>query len=155
MARSGCSLLSATASRTTPPVTMRLVLVRMPPTWQSTMPRFTPSDAPKSSALTIRNRSMPSGKPHVGEQPGGHAARLEEFLGKRARRAAMPLVVGIHGFQGLRRLLRSGDGKEPFSRGEDVREPGVLRHHGLAAGQVADRALAEPAASEAHVLVLR
>src|SRR5262249_58786733 len=42
-----------TASRTARPVTIRLVLVTTPPVWHCRMPRFTPVDAPKSSALMI------------------------------------------------------------------------------------------------------
>src|SRR5581483_10149313 len=43
-----------TASRTARPVTIRLVLVTTPRVWHSRMPRLTPAEAPKSSALTIR-----------------------------------------------------------------------------------------------------
>src|SRR6185312_5449672 len=90
----------------------------------------------------------------LGQQFCSDARGVEEFARDLAGSAAMASVVGINGFNGVDRLVDVGECKETFTGGKDVGEAGVLGDDRFSAGEIADVALAEPAAVEADVLVL-
>src|ERR687895_2276860 len=87
----------ASCSRAAEPSTIKLALVTTPSTWHSRIPRFTPSEAPKSSAFTISLRVSGSSGIRVVQQRGQDAVGVELLLGEPARRVAVTLVLGVHG----------------------------------------------------------
>src|SRR5262245_59254777 len=94
------------------------------------------------------------GQPHVREEPRCHLSGLEVLFRHGPRRLAMTPVIAVDRLDGCHRLIHRGEGEEALPGGKQLAESGVLGDHGLAAGQVAGVALAEPAAAEADVLVL-
>src|SRR5688572_1360524 len=151
----GWSRLSATASSTARPVTMRLALATTPRSWHSMMPRLIPGPCPKSSALKITRMVMASREPRLREQPARHALRREVLLRYATRRLAVAAIVTVDRIDGGEGLIHGAEGEETLPGGQHVAEPGVLGDDGLPARQVAGVAFAEPAAPEADVLILR
>jgi len=64
-------------------------------------------------------------------------------------------IVPVDLLEGCRRLLSRVEGKESASGGDELAEPGLLRHHRLARGEIANAAVAEPPAARAGVQVVR
>src|SRR5687768_16672561 len=119
-----------TASLAACPVTIRLALVRMPATWHSMMPRFTPSEAPRSSALTIRWVAVnvePSRQPEIRQEARADGRRVEELPRDRAGRTTVPAVARVDRVDRGGRLLHADDREKALSRRQDVAEAGVLR----------------------------
>src|SRR5947207_11284824 len=56
----------------------------------------------------------------------------------------MPAIVGVDGLETVDRLLKRIETKHSSSVGEERAWPGVLHHHGFAAREVADSAIADP-----------
>src|SRR5581483_9335750 len=136
---------------------MRLALVTMPFSCAAMMPRLTPAVWPKSSAFTMRERLIRRPRPsqsQVAQQPPEDGLGAEVFLRDEARRARVPRVIGFDRLEGGDDLRERVEGEQPLAGRQHVAEAGVLRDHGTPGGEVARAALAEPAALQAHVLVL-
>src|SRR4051794_36406619 len=146
---SGWSWASATASLTAGPVTIMLVLVKTPLVWASTIPRFTPVDAPKSSALTTRNRlfAVTSCHSDVVEQTADDLGPVEILVCEVPRRPAMTFVVAVDLIDGGYGLVRVGHREEPFALREH--EGRVLGDDRLAGGQVFRIPFTEPTTAQA------
>ena len=76
-------------------------------------------------------------------------------LGERARRAPVPRVVGAHVVERRRRLARRVERQHAVAGRQPRPEAGVLRDDRAARRQVAQAAIAEPAAGGGHVARLR
>ena len=66
----------------------------------------------------------------------------------------MTFVIGVDGLEGRQDVVEAVEGEEPFAGREELSERGVLGDHRTPRGEIASAAIAEPAASETHVLVL-
>src|SRR5216683_1665002 len=66
----------------------------------------------------------------------------------------MPLIVGLDGADGLRRLINSRKGEQAGTGWQNRAEASVLSDHWASTGKVGGAAIAEPAAPQADVLVL-
>src|SRR5437660_1035458 len=87
------------------------------------------------------------GYPKRSQESRQNEVGVEVLLRQRARGSAVQLVVrgdARHAFDGL---LEGGVRDEPFACGIQLGEAGVLGKHGLSGGEIADAAIAEPAAS--------
>src|SRR5260370_29676312 len=120
----------ATASSTARPVTIKLVLVTTPWVWQSKMPRFTPVEAPKSSALTIRyfapcilfhisnGRQQSLCEANIGQQTRPHLTRFEVFLRDVTSGPAMARVIAVYGVDGRQHFFHRRKGEKSFPNGQ-------------------------------------
>src|SRR3954453_1319582 len=126
-------------------------------------PAHTAANAPTQSAIASRNdRGRPGGGPPPAtsgerflEEALEDLVRVEVLLGERARRGRVTLVVG--GDQAGPRF-RFGDipeRQQSFADGVVASEAGVLDEGRLSGCEVADGAVAEPAAVRLHVDALR
>src|SRR6266545_7229324 len=123
------------------------------------MPRLTPSEKPRSSALTTRyftGASAAGTRRDTGalEHARKDALSVEELLHELARRARVALVVALDLLDCRRRLVGRLHAEEPAPGRKDVAEAGVLRDDGPSRGQVAGATVAEPTGAKADVLVL-
>src|SRR5439155_12458935 len=73
----------------------------------------------------------------------------------RARGAPGALVVGADRLQGGRRLVEGREAEDPLTAVQARIRPGVLDDGGAPAGQVAQRAVADPGVLEADARPLR
>src|SRR5437899_2779935 len=76
------------------------------------------------------------------------------LLGQRPRRLAVSFVVGVDPFDGIGGLTEAVEREQSVAGRERYTESGVLRHHRLAAREIAGVTLTEPAAAQSDVLVL-
>src|SRR5207247_8104564 len=90
-----------------------------------------------------------------GQDSFRHLSGIEIGFRDLARGAAMPAIVGVDGLKTVDRLLKRIETKHSSSVGEERAWPGVLHHHGFAAGEVADGAIADPAGLQFDVGRLR
>src|SRR6266481_6051854 len=88
------------------------------------------------------------------DEIGEDTFRRKVFLRDFAGRPGVRRVVGIDAVDRIDDLLQIRESEQPAARGEDVAEAGVLSDYRPTGGQVLGAPLAEPAAAEAHVLVL-
>src|SRR5262245_33999823 len=84
------------------------------------------------------------GKARVVEEASEDLVGGKVLLGDRPGRPAVGVVVRGDPFGARRRLVRGAEGDEAFADGEAAAEAGILDEGGLARGQVADGAVAEP-----------
>src|SRR5437660_802185 len=132
----------AAASAATCPVTVMLVLVTTPRWWASMMPRFTPRDAPKSSALKMRYRVKSptrlargvSGQTRPLEQRGDHRLGLEILVSELDGRPGVSLVVARYRVECRDHVLQRREGEEALSGRQDVADTGVRGYHGAPGG---------------------
>src|SRR5215207_3361587 len=111
---------------------MKLVLVTIPCSKASIIPRFTPGDWPKSSALTTRildcadseaqSRSVMLCEPQIREQPARDLDAVEVLLGESAGGLAVHPVVAVDFLDCGGRLLDGRDAEEPPAYRDDVAE---------------------------------
>src|SRR5437016_9338064 len=115
-----------TASFRARPVTMKLVLVTTPRTWASRIPRFTPVDAPKSSALKMTYLCIALLNTYVLQQALRHLASLEIFFGDGARGFTMPFIIAVDRINRRQRFFDRRKTKQAVACGQYIREAGVL-----------------------------
>ncbi len=71
-----------------------------------------------------------------------------------ARRVAVPRVIRANRLQGLDDVVDRAEREQSLPGREEGAEAGVLRDHGTAGREIADAAIAEPAAARRGVTAL-
>src|SRR5262245_10832351 len=132
---------------------MKLVLVTTPRRCAWTIPRLIPGEYPKSSALTTRNRDT-SRDSEFHQESACDSRGFELLLGERASGTTVANVIAVDRLHGVGGLVDIRDCEETLPGREDRAETRVLRDNRFSGREIAHVSLAEPAAAEAHVLIL-
>src|SRR6266540_5753290 len=93
--------------------------------------------------------------PQVFEHAPQHDAIIETLARDSLRRRRVTLVVRIDSCGGVLDFLHRGKTEQPLAGRQHIAEASLLCDHRPAAGQIRGAAIAEPAAAQADVLVLR
>src|SRR4029453_10058060 len=99
-------------------------------------------------------RATADGEARVLDQLPQHGLGLEAGLRDLAGRAGVPRVVGVDRVKRGHDVLDALEREQALAGGDELAESGVLRDHRPAGREVARAPVAEPAASQPHVLVL-
>src|SRR5439155_15825673 len=85
---------------------------------------------------------------------GDDLAGIEVLFGQLAREAAVSIVIAGDRLQEARCIGQIPEAEQSGGIGQEAARAGVLDHGRLAAGQVAERTVADPGGLEAYVVGL-
>src|ERR1051325_622298 len=150
--RGGVRSRRATSPRLPPPV------LRVPDSRSSNVCESGRSEAggltgsaPPGWGRTNKRRSEHRSLERILKYFSGHVICVEIGLRESPGGAAVPLVVGINDLERLRRLFSRREAEHPFTVRQEGTRSRVLDHHGLAAGEITERTVADPGRAELHV----
>src|SRR5436190_1755279 len=88
------------------------------------------------------------------ENPLYDPAGVEELLGQRARRAAMPFIIRFDRVQCRSGFVHGSEPEQSFRLGQEAARSRVLHDRRLAAREIADRSITGPAVDELRTVGL-
>src|SRR5712691_12432776 len=95
----------------------------------------------KLLAVIIRSR----GDAHVAEQPSEDSVGVEVHFGDGPRGLAMSIVISRDPLRSVDGFVQGAEGQQAFADRQIATEAGILDQGRLAASQVANGSIAEPA----------
>src|SRR5689334_5496420 len=84
------------------------------------------------------------------EQPRDNFLRVEALLGEAPRQLALVFVIRGDLIETTRGLVEIVKTEDPRIVGENPARPGVLHDRGFAAGEITERAIADPRVLQSH-----